>query len=175
MVSHEIVFLVILAVFTIQNLVYKCWWDSLCKISLVLNNRIVVDFGTALTFTVMDNDGTIQGVNIAPGIKTALKALVGNTAQLSDIPLELPDTIIGKNTVHAIQSGVLWGYVSLIKGMLEGIKIELNQPCKVIATGGLSNVLEPLNTEFDLVDVQLTLNGLVLIQEMVCWNTTIDT
>ena len=87
---------------------------------------IVVDFGTALTFTVMDNDGTIQGVNIAPGIKTALKALVGNTAQLSDIPLELPDTIIGKNTVHAIQSGVLWGYVSLIKGMLEGIKIELN-------------------------------------------------
>jgi len=128
---------------------------------------IVVDFGTALTFTIIDNYGNIQGVNIAPGIKTAMKALIGSTAQLSEIPLELPDSIIGKNTVHAIQSGMLYGYVGLVKGMLEGIKQELNQDCKVIATGGLSNVLEPLNDEFDLIDMQLTLNGLVLIENLV--------
>lgn len=129
---------------------------------------IVVDFGTALTFTIIDNDGNIQGVNIAPGIKTALKALVGNTAQLSEIPLELPDTIIGKNTVHAIQSGILWGYVDLVKGMLGRIKNELNQNCVIIGTGGLADVLKPLNSTFDYIDVQLTLNGLVLIQKITC-------
>lgn len=131
------------------------------------NACIIVDFGTALTFTIIDNEGNIQGVNIAPGIETALKALVGNTAQLSKIPLELPETIIGKNTIHSIQSGMLWGYVDLVKGMLGRIKNELNQACIIIGTGGLADVLEPLDSEFDYIDVQLTLNGLVLIQEKI--------
>lgn len=129
---------------------------------------ILVDFGTALTFTVIDKEGKVQGVNIAPGIKTALTALVGSTAQLPKIPLELPKTVIGKNTVHAIQSGILWGYVGLVKEMLVRIKNELNEDFTIIATGGLSNVLEPLKSEFDLIDKQLTLNRLVLIQEMTC-------
>ncbi len=127
---------------------------------------IIVDFGTALTFTIVDKEGNIQGVNIAPGIKTAIKALVGNTAKLQEIPLVLPDSIIGKNTTHAMQAGILYGYIGLVKEMLKGIKAELQEDFKIIGTGGLADVLEPLNHEFDYIDVQLTLNGLVLIQDL---------
>lgn len=130
---------------------------------------IVVDFGTALTFTSIANNGEIKGVAIAPGIKTAMKALASNTAQLPEIPLELPNSAIGKNTIHAIQAGILWGYVGLVKGILEQTKLELGD-CKVIATGGLSHVLTPLNKVFDFIDKQLTLNGLRLIGETVIEN-----
>ncbi len=127
---------------------------------------IVVDFGTALTFTSIDKDGYIQGVAIAPGIKTAMKALASNAAQLPEIPLELPASAIGKDTVHAIQAGILYGYIGLVKGVLEQTKQELGT-CKVIATGGLSHVLKPLQSEFDMIDKSLTMNGLRLIGEMV--------
>ena len=124
---------------------------------------IVVDFGTALTFISISDNGEIQGVAIAPGIKTAMKALAANAAQLPEIPLELPKSAIGKDTIHAIQAGILWGYVGLVKGILEQTKLELGEHCKVIATGGLSHVLTPLETEFDFIDKRLTLNGLRLI------------
>lgn len=127
---------------------------------------IVVDFGTALTFTSIDEDGYIQGVAIAPGIKTAVKALASNAAQLPEIPLELPKSAIGKNTIHAIQAGILYGYIGLVRGLLHQIKSELGE-CKVIATGGLSHVLIPLQSEFDLIDKSLTINGLRLIGEIV--------
>tara|TARA_R110000796_G_scaffold96719_1_gene203019 strand:- start:443748 stop:444512 length:765 start_codon:yes stop_codon:yes gene_type:complete len=126
---------------------------------------IVVDFGTALTFTVVEASGNIHGVNIAPGLKTAIKALVGNTAQLPDVPLELPTSVIGKNTVHAIQAGVLWGYVSMVEGMLDRIRKEMGRNFKVVATGGLSSVLTPLHDRFDEVNRHLTLDGLRLIHE----------
>jgi type III pantothenate kinase len=128
---------------------------------------IIVDFGTALTFTSIANNGEIQGVAIAPGIKTAMSALAANAAQLPEIPLELPDSAIGKDTIHAIQAGILWGYVGLVKGILEQTKLELGGQVKVIATGGLSHVLPPLEHEFDFIDKRLTLNGLRLIGEMV--------
>lgn len=127
---------------------------------------IVVDFGTALTFTSIANDGAIKGVAIAPGIKTAMKALAANAAQLPEIPLELPSSAIGINTIHAIQAGILWGYVGLVRGILEQTKLELGT-CRVVATGGLSHILTPLENEFDFIDKQLTLNGLRLIGEVV--------
>lgn len=127
---------------------------------------VVVDFGTALTFTSIDKKGYIQGVAIAPGIKTAMQALASNAAQLPEIPLELPKSAIGKNTIHAIQAGILYGYVGLVKEILNQTKSELGT-CKVIATGGLSHVLTPLHSEFDLIDKSLTLNGLRLIGKMV--------
>ncbi|WP_420388528.1 type III pantothenate kinase [Roseivirga sp.] len=127
---------------------------------------IIVDFGTALTFTIVGKDGLIQGVNIAPGLKTAIKALVGNTAQLPEVPLELPDSILGTDTIHAIQAGVLWGYVSMVEGMLDKIHAELGKKTKVVATGGLSSILHPLHERFDEVKRHLTLDGLRLIHEI---------
>lgn len=124
---------------------------------------IVVDFGTALTFTTINNIGRILGVAIAPGLKTAMKSLSGNTAQLPEIPLELPDSVLGKNTVHAMQAGILQGYVGLVKSLVENIQNEVANPCKVIATGGLSSVLGPLQSYFDEVNPLLTLDGLKVI------------
>lgn len=128
---------------------------------------VVVDFGTALTFTVVEASGKIQGVNIAPGLKTAIAALVGNTAQLPEVPLELPESAIGKDTIHAIQSGVLWGYVSMVEGMLDRIQAEMGKDMKVVATGGLSSILHPLHDRFDEVSPKLTLEGLRLIHQTI--------
>ncbi|PMD95033.1 type III pantothenate kinase [Siphonobacter sp. BAB-5405] len=124
-------------------------------------NSVVVDFGTALTFTVV-SEARIVGVNIVPGIKTALRSLFANTAQLPEVPLEMPASAIGKDTVHAIQAGILWGYVGLVKEQLFQIQKEVG-PCKVLATGGLSSVLKPLHELFEEVDINLTLNGLKII------------
>lgn len=126
---------------------------------------IVVDFGTALTFTVV-SEARILGVSIAPGLKTAVHSLFTHTAQLPEVPLELPPSAIGRNTVQAIQAGVLWGYVGLVRGMLQQIEAEVG-PCRVLATGGLSSILPPLHELFDEVDIHLTLNGLRVISELI--------
>ncbi|WP_020527424.1 type III pantothenate kinase [Flexithrix dorotheae] len=126
---------------------------------------IVVDFGTALTFTVINDKQKILGVSIAPGIKTAMKALSSNTAQLPEIPLVLPDSAIGKNTVHAIQAGILVGYVGMVEHMIKEIKKEMPTDTKIIATGGLSSVLKPLAILFDEIDLHLTLKGLKIYGE----------
>lgn len=130
-------------------------------------NCIVVDFGTALTFTVVNDKNGISGVTIAPGLKTAIHSLALNTAQLPVVPLELPKSAIGHDTVSAIQSGVLWGYVGLVKEILHKIKSDSQTPFKVIATGGLSSILHPLESEFDVVSKMLTLDGMKLIYEKV--------
>lgn len=124
---------------------------------------IVVDFGTALTFTTINNRAQILGVAIAPGLKTAMKSLSGNTARLPEIPLELPASVLGKNTVHAMQAGILHGYVGLVTGMIDNIRNELARPCQVIATGGLSAILTPLHSYFDEINPLLTLDGLKVI------------
>ena len=89
-----------------------------------------------------------------------MKALASNTAKLSEIPLELPPSVIGKDTTSAIQSGILWGYVGLVERMIDRINEELGAQLKVVATGGLSEVLEPLHDQFDAVDPNLTLEGI---------------
>ncbi|MBL0025954.1 MAG: type III pantothenate kinase [Saprospiraceae bacterium] len=126
---------------------------------------IIVDFGTALTFTVVSNADGISGVTIAPGLKTAIQALSYHTAQLPVVPVVLPPSAIGHNTVSAIQSGVMWGYVGLVKEILHKQKSELNEDYKVIATGGLSSILHPLEKEFDVVAKMLTLDGMRLIYQ----------
>ena len=139
--------------------------NAMAGFMLYKQDIVIVDFGTALTFTIVDSGGNIKGVNIAPGLKTAIKALVGNTAQLPEVPLELPSSVIGKNTVHAIQAGGLWGYVSMVEGMLVRIKQEFGKPVKVVATGGLSSILHPLHEQFDEVSRKLTLEGLRCIAQ----------
>lgn len=127
---------------------------------------IVVDFGTALSFTVVSGKGEILGVNIAPGIKTAMKSLFQQTAQLPIIPLEYPTTFIGTDTIQAIQAGILVGYVGLVKEVIAKVREqEPDENFKVIATGGLSLVLEPLKKVFDETDPFLTLKGIHLMYQ----------
>lgn len=124
---------------------------------------IVVDFGTALTFTVVDASGEIIGVNIVPGLKTAIRALFTNTSKLPEVKLELPESALGKDTIHAIQAGILFGYTGLVKGMIETIQAEAKLDFTIVATGGLSAILTPLHNTFDEIDRNLTLTGLWLI------------
>ena len=129
---------------------------------------IVVDFGTALTFTTVTAQGEILGVAIAPGIKTAISALFQKTAQLPpEVPLQLPATPVGKDTVHAIQSGVLLGYEGLVRHLIATIRQEVGAHYITVATGGLSSVLVNLEQEFDEVNRQLTLDGLIVIAKTV--------
>jgi len=131
------------------------------------SNCIVVDFGTALTFTTVDAKGKILGVAIVPGLKTAIRSLSQNTAKLFDVPLEMPGSVLGKNTVHAIQAGILIGYEGLVTSMIARIKSELSDPdCATIATGGLSSIITSLKHQFTEVDANLTLNGLRLVSEL---------
>lgn len=132
------------------------------------SNCIVVDFGTALTFTTIDAQGKIRGVAIAPGLKTAIRSLSQNTAKLFDVPLEMPGSVLGKNTVQAIQAGILIGYEGLVSSMIQRIKSELNDPtCATVATGGLSSIITSIQHQFTKVDTALTLNGLRLIGELI--------
>ena len=124
---------------------------------------IVVDFGTALTFTTVDPQGKILGVAIAPGLLTAVKALFGNTAQLPEVPLELPKSVIGRNTVQAIQNGILWGYVGLVRQLISKTRDELGADYIAVATGGLSSILHPLREDFQEIRPNLTLDGLRII------------
>ncbi len=128
---------------------------------------MVIDFGTALTFTTISADGTIAGVAIAPGLRTAIRALSGNTARLPDVPLELPPSVLGKNTVHAIQAGIVLGYTGLIDRLIERTEEELQQPVTVVATGGLSQLLAQHIKHIHETDMNLTLEGLKLIGDYV--------
>jgi type III pantothenate kinase len=128
-------------------------------------NCVIVDFGTALTFTTVSETGEILGVAIAPGLKTAVKSLFSNTAQLPEVPLKLPKSALGKNTTHAIQAGILLGYESLVRGMINRIRTELGGDCIAVATGGLSSIIDTLKGEFVDINRNLTLDGLRIIGE----------
>lgn len=128
---------------------------------------IVVDFGTALTFTAISKQGRILGVAIAPGLRTALKALSDGTAKLPEVPLDVPKSVLGQNTVQAMQAGTLIGYSGLVESMIRRIKQEVNSDCHVIATGGLASILDPNHKQFDQVEPNLTLDGLRLIHETI--------
>jgi len=126
---------------------------------------IIVDFGTALTFTAVSSIGEIMGVAIAPGLKTAMKSLFANTAQLPMVPLDLPESVIGKNTAHAVQAGILGGYVGLVNEVLDRMVAEMGGEVSLVATGGLSSILKPVHERFDYIDRKLTLEGLRMIAE----------
>jgi len=127
---------------------------------------IVIDFGTATTFDVISREGDYLGGAIAPGIAISAEALYREAAQLPRIELAVPKKVIGKNTVASMQSGVLFGYVALVEGMVERIKEELEEEAKVIATGGLAGVIARETSAIQVVNPNLTLEGLRLIYEM---------
>lgn len=127
---------------------------------------IIVDFGTATVFDAVSAQGDYLGGAIAPGIGISSEALFERAAKLYRVELERPKTAIGKNTVGAIQSGTLFGYVGLIEGMVARFQKELGGSARVIATGGWADRLARETTIFDAVDQNLTLTGLRLVHEM---------
>jgi type III pantothenate kinase len=128
---------------------------------------VVVDFGTALTFTCVGHESNILGVAIAPGLGTAVNALSRDTAQLPFVQLAAPPKAIGTNTILAIQSGVVYGYMGLVEHMVGMMKAEVGGELKVIATGGLSKTIASLTKVFDALDPDLTLDGLAYVAEYV--------
>jgi type III pantothenate kinase len=124
---------------------------------------IIVDFGTATTYCAINENGQYLGGAIAPGINISTEALYTNAAKLPRIEIAKPDGVIGKNTVHAMQSGILFGYVGQVEGIVNRMKAEAKQVPKVIATGGLATLISKESTVIDHVDSLLTLNGLNLI------------
>ena len=123
----------------------------------------VVDFGTATTFDGISKEGDYLGGAIAPGIDIASEALFLRTAKLPRVDLQRPPTAIGRNTVHAMQSGLLFGYVALVEGMVVRFRTELGPEMKVIATGGLAEVIAAETKVLEIVAPWLTLEGLRII------------
>lgn len=126
---------------------------------------IVVDFGTATTFDVADKDGDYLGGVICPGINLSIEALHQAAAQLPRIGIARPQAVIGRSTVPAMQSGVYWGYVAMIEGLVARIKAEYGGPMKVIATGGLAPLFSEGTMIIEQIEPDLTLEGLRLLAE----------
>jgi type III pantothenate kinase len=126
----------------------------------------IVDLGTATTFDILSVEGDYLGGAIAPGIGIAAEALFQRTAKLPRIDVVRPPTVIGKSTVQAMQSGLFFGYVGLVEGLLARFRSEMGPEMKVIATGGLAATIAAETPVIDVVDPWLTLDGLRLIWEM---------
>ena len=129
-------------------------------------NLILVDFGTATTFDVVDDDGAYIGGVIAPGVNLSMKALHDAAAALPHVDVTKPEKVIGTNTVACMQSGVFWGYIGLVEGICRQIKAEHGRRMKVIGTGGLSTLFGTGTEVFDHLDADLTMHGLVLIDAL---------
>ena len=124
---------------------------------------IVVDFGTATTFDVVDTDGAYVGGVIAPGVNLSLEALHAAAAALPHVDITKPQAVVGTNTVACMQSGVFWGYVGLVREICARIKAERARDMRVIATGGLAPLFQATETLFDDYQDDLTMHGLTVI------------
>ena len=124
---------------------------------------IVIDSGTATTFDIVGADGGFEGGIICPGINLSMRALHDAAAQLPRIAIQKPQKVIGDDTVGAMQSGVFWGYIGLIDGLVRRIKEEFGNPMKVIATGGVASLFEGASETIDVYDFDLTIRGLLEI------------
>lgn len=124
---------------------------------------IIVDFGTATTFGVISEDGAYLGGAICPGVGTSTEALFQRAARLPRIELVKPKSVIGKNTVAGMQAGIIYGYVGLVDGIVRRIMAELGQKCRVVATGGLAELIAPETETIETVDQFLTLEGMRLV------------
>ncbi len=127
---------------------------------------IIIDFGTATTFCVVNEQGDYLGGAIAPGIRISTEALVSRAAKLPRVELAKPRSLIGKNTVASMQAGIIYGFVGQVEGIVNRMKKEIDGPLQVVATGGLASIIARETEAIDLVDDYLTLEGLRLIYEL---------
>jgi type III pantothenate kinase len=126
----------------------------------------IIDFGTATTFDAVSSEGDFLGGAIAPGIAIAAQALFERTAKLPQVDLRWPPSPIGRNTSQSLQSGLLFGYVGLVEGIVDRFKSELGPETKVIATGGLAEVIAKETKVISILAPWLTLDGLRIIHEL---------
>jgi type III pantothenate kinase len=128
---------------------------------------ILIDFGTATTFDVVDGDGAYKGGIIAPGINLSLDALVAAAAKLPRIAIEAPaDTsVIGRTTEAQMLTGIYWGYIAMIEGLVSRLKAEIGRPVTVVATGGLATLFDQQTSAFDAIEPDLTIQGLALLAQ----------
>ncbi|SPF80530.1 type III pantothenate kinase [Pseudoprimorskyibacter insulae] len=124
---------------------------------------IVVDFGTATTFDVVDHDGAYVGGVIAPGVNLSLQALHEAAAALPHVDISKPQNVVGTNTVACMQSGIFWGYVGLVREICARIRAERDRPMKIVSTGGLAPLFQQTETLFDVFEEDLTMHGLTVI------------
>ncbi len=122
---------------------------------------IIVDSGTATNFDIVGVDGAFEGGVIAPGINLSMEALHAAAARLPRVAIQKPDKVIGRGTVGAMQSGVYWGYIGLIEGLVDRIKAEYGQAMTVVATGGIASLFDGATDRIDVVDRDVTLRGLL--------------
>ncbi len=126
-------------------------------------NCVILDFGTALTFTTVSKEGRLLGAAIAPGLITAVNALFRNTAQIPQVSLAVPEKAIGRDSDESIKSGIMFGYAGLVKELLKRIEEEVGERLFVVATGGLSQTMAPLLEQINAIEPHLTLEGLKII------------
>ncbi|RAK61093.1 type III pantothenate kinase [Phenylobacterium hankyongense] len=124
---------------------------------------IVIDSGTATTFDVIGADGAFEGGVIAPGINLSMEALHAAAAKLPRIAIQKPQRVVGKDTVGAMQSGIFWGYIALIEGLISRIKAERDEPMTVVATGGVASLFHGATLAIDHFDPDLTIRGMLEI------------
>lgn len=136
--------------------------NSYAAYSKYKRSLIVVDFGTATTFDIVGTQGEYVGGVIYPGIKISIEALFQKAAKLPRVEISTPSSVIGKNTVDSIRSGIIYGYVGAVKNIVENIKVEQKTEMLVVATGGLSAIINK-HYKFDYLDKSLTLKGLNMI------------
>ncbi len=140
--------------------------DAVAAYERVGGAVIVVDFGTATTFDCVSARGEYLGGVIVPGVGISSEALFVRAARLPRVEIDRPPRVLGRNTVHSIQSGLVYGYVSLVDGLVERLREEMGKPdCAVVATGGLARIFEEESRTIEWVDELLTLEGLRLIWE----------
>ena len=140
--------------------------DAAAVLHLYKGPAIIVDLGTATAFDAITANGEYLGGAISPGIGVSAESLYKATSQLKRVELIAPKTSIGKTTTHAIQSGLILGYSELIKGMIKRFKEELDNNAKIIATGGLADIISKEVNLFDIIDHDLTLKGLQILYEL---------
>jgi type III pantothenate kinase len=140
--------------------------DAVAVVKLYGGPACVIDFGTATTFNAVTKEGDYLGGAITAGVNLATEALFTHAAKLQRIDLQRPPSVIGRNTVHAMQSGLLFGYVSMVEGMVARFRSELGSEMKVIATGGLAEVVSKETDVIDIISPWLTLDGLRIIWEL---------
>ena len=139
--------------------------NTLAAFDLHGPDLIVVDFGTATTFDVVAKDGAYVGGVISPGVNLSLEALHMGAASLPHVDVTMPDTVVGSNTVACIQSGIFWGYIGLVEGIVKRIRHERDRRMKVVATGGLAPLFDQGFDLFDAIEDDLTVHGLRLIHD----------
>jgi len=129
-------------------------------------NLIIIDSGTATTFDVVSKERIFEGGIISPGINLSVRALHEAAAQLPRIAIQKPERVVGTDTISAMQSGIFWGYIGLIDGLVERIKKEDGRDFTVIGTGGVASLFEGASENIDVYDQDLTINGLLEISRI---------